>query len=331
MLAYNHGAYIRKAIESVVDQVGDFPIELLIGEDGSTDNTLEIAREFERSAPGKVRVITSPSNVGMLQNLRRLESASRSKYVAYCEADDYWHDSEKLKKQVDFLESHPDYALVHTEYQTKFVETGRIIPNAARQPTDLDDADAFNEILSGRRLVLTLTACIRSSTLNEMLSTCPECYDSRFLMGDTQRWLELSRRGKVKCLHEVTATHLIISESASQSKNPKRVLRFILSTKDVLEYYIKKYGCPPEIKAAALSRVNIGVLACAYAAGDFETATKTLKEHRESKLSPTVLPWLYYFGSRSPSNKMLVRPGLTLIQYWNKISRKAGQIVNSRS
>lgn len=329
MLAYNHGPHIGKAIESVLAQEGDFPVELLIGEDHSTDNTLAIAREYEQANPGKVRVITSAENVGMMANLRRLETACSAKYIAYCEADDYWHDRAKLKKQVTFLEENPDYVLCHTEYRSIYIETGKIIPNAARQPTDLNDADGFDDILSGRRLVLTLTACIRASVLHQVLAECSECYDSKFLMADTQRWLELVRRGKVKCLHEVTATHLLLSESASQSKNPKRVLRFVLSSKFVLDYYINKYGCRPETKVAATRRTSLGVLSCAYAASDGEAAKKVIDECRSAGISLGTRAALYNFGSRSPRRRQIAQPCLVFLHYWGKAWGKIGRLAGA--
>jgi glycosyltransferase involved in cell wall biosynthesis len=326
MLAYNHGPYIERAIEGVLSQETDFPVELLIGEDHSTDNTLEIARHYECAHPGRVRVITSDQNVGGKKNLQRLESACTGKYIAYCEGDDYWHDPKKLQKQVAFLEVHPDYVLVHTEFRTVSIGTGHVVPNAARQPRDLDDGDAYNELLAGRRLVLTLTTCARTSVLRKVLAECPECYDPEYLMGDTQRWLELARRGRVKCLHEVTSTHLLLPESASQSNNPIRLLRFILSSKHILDHYIEKYGCPPAVEAAARARTSIGVLRCAFFAGDSAMAEQMGKEYRNSGGRRQLTAFLYRFGSKSPSRRRMVRPALRGADLWDRVLRKLNHL-----
>lgn len=322
MLAYNHGPYIRQAIEGVLFQETTFPIELLIGEDHSTDNTLEIAREYERAHPTIIRIITSEKNVGAMKNLQRLESACQGKYVAYCEGDDYWHDRGKLNKQVDFLEQHSEYTLVHTEFRTLSIGTGHVVPNAARQPHDLNDDDAYNELLAGRRIVLTLTACVRATVLRKVLTECPECYNPQYLMGDTQRWLELARRGRVKCLHEVTSTHLLLPESASQSNNPSRLLRFILSSKHILDHYIEKYGCPPAIEAAARARTSIGVLRCAFSAGDSSVAKQMREEYRQSGGRRKITAFLYYFGSLSPMRRRIVQPALHGADLWDRVLRK---------
>src|SRR5665647_776349 len=80
MLAYNHGRYIREAIESILQQKTSFPFELIIGEDCSTDDTRKIASDYEHEYPQIVRVITSEKNVGGLENIRRIERSCRGRY-----------------------------------------------------------------------------------------------------------------------------------------------------------------------------------------------------------------------------------------------------------
>jgi len=110
MITYNHGAYLAEAIEGVVAQKTDFPIELIIGEDCSTDNTREIALDYQRRYPHLIRVIYSDKNVGMQKNGARTQARARGKYIATCEGDDYWTDNYKIAKQVDFLEKNRNYS-----------------------------------------------------------------------------------------------------------------------------------------------------------------------------------------------------------------------------
>lgn len=327
MLAYNHGPYIRRAIEGVLQQKTSFPFELIIGEDCSTDNTREIVLEYQRKNPDIIRLITSEANVGAIANVRRTEAACRGRYIAHCEGDDYWHDPNKIQCQVDFLESHSDYALVHSDFRIHYLESGRIRRRFIGSRSDLDDADAFNEILSGRRNVLTVTACIRRSVNDAVIRECPECYDTRFLMGDTQRWLEIARRGKVKYLPEVFATHQLLPESATQSRDPVLVLRFSLSAKDVLEHYVEKYGCSSEARISAKTRSAIQLLRCAYEAGDAQVAGDALGEYRQVGVHTPLEARLYCWGSTSPRMKELVRPALTVVSLWQKVWRRVGRWV----
>ena len=326
MLAYNHEPYLRRAIEGVLSQEIDFPIEILIGEDHSTDNTLGIAREYEEKHPNIIRVITSDHNVGAMKNLQRLESSCRGKYVAYCEGDDYWHDSTKLRKQVSFLEQHPDYSFIHTEYRTYIIESGQLLLNEGKQPKNLNDADAYNEMLAGRRAAMTLTVCARHSVLQDILLSCPECYDPRFLMGDRQRWLELARRGRVKCLNEVLATHLALPESASRSASPDRLLRFRLSSKALIEHYIEKYDCAPEIKRLARLRAAILVLHATAELSDKKTARSIIDELRRHRVPISMRAFLHYQGSRSPLTKRITQPMFPAVLLWEKIARRVRRV-----
>jgi glycosyltransferase involved in cell wall biosynthesis len=112
MITFNHRPYIEKAITSILSQQVDFGVELVIGEDCSTDGTREVVIDFQRRFPDHIRVITSDSNVGMRQNGARTRRACRGKYMGSCEGDDFWHDPNKLAEQVAFLEARPEYVMV---------------------------------------------------------------------------------------------------------------------------------------------------------------------------------------------------------------------------
>lgn len=113
ILAYNHAAYLADAIEGVLAQQVKFPMEVLIGEDCSTDSTREIAVRYQQSHPGLIKIITADRNVGLLANWQRLIAASRGEYLAHLDGDDYWLPG-KLATQVDYLAGHPECAAVYT-------------------------------------------------------------------------------------------------------------------------------------------------------------------------------------------------------------------------
>jgi glycosyltransferase involved in cell wall biosynthesis len=89
----------------------NFPFEVIVGEDCSTDRTREIVLAYQAQYPDKIRAITSEKNVGGPQNMLLVSQACRGKYHAFCEGDDYWIDPQKLQKQVDFLEAHPQASM----------------------------------------------------------------------------------------------------------------------------------------------------------------------------------------------------------------------------
>ena len=109
VLTYNHERYIRRALDSVLSQRTAFPYEVLVGDDGSTDQTARILREYQQDGRGVLRLFLRKDNVGGTANLAGLLRCAEGKYIASCEGDDYWTDPGKLQKQVDFLESHTEY------------------------------------------------------------------------------------------------------------------------------------------------------------------------------------------------------------------------------
>ncbi|MGD1282456.1 glycosyltransferase [Mycobacterium seoulense] len=104
---HNQDAYVRQAFDSFVAQQTDFPVEVVVADDASTDETPAIIREYTERYPGMFRPIFRPENLGLNRNLVGALSVARGEYIALCEGDDFWTDPRKLSKQVGFLDGHP--------------------------------------------------------------------------------------------------------------------------------------------------------------------------------------------------------------------------------
>lgn len=105
IITYNQQETIRQAVESALAQTAPFPVEVVIGDDCSTDGTGAIVDALQREHPGRVNVVRPASNGGFHANFRQTLNACRGEYVAILEGDDYWVDPEKLADQVTSLES----------------------------------------------------------------------------------------------------------------------------------------------------------------------------------------------------------------------------------
>ncbi|NIF05486.1 glycosyltransferase [Chryseobacterium sp. Tr-659] len=112
MLTYNHAPYLRQAIEGVLSQKTDFPIELIICNDNSPDDSDTVIAEYAARFPDTIRYFKHQKNIGFVENQRFAFTQAKGKYLAYCEGDDYWTDPEKLQFQHDFLEANPEYVMV---------------------------------------------------------------------------------------------------------------------------------------------------------------------------------------------------------------------------
>ncbi|MBR3101757.1 MAG: glycosyltransferase [Muribaculaceae bacterium] len=131
-LVYNHEPFLRKCLDGFVMQETTFPFEVLVHDDASTDGSVAIIREYAEKYPDIIRPIFETENQygkhdGSLRRIVHGALNPAAKYVALCEADDYWTDKQKLQKQVSFLEAHPEYnmccnrTLLYSERDKKMV------------------------------------------------------------------------------------------------------------------------------------------------------------------------------------------------------------------
>lgn len=108
IITYNHERFIEQAVTSALTQETEFPFEIIIGEDASTDATAAILHRIEAAFPGRLRVEHRGRNIGARANFIRTLEACRGEFVAFLEGDDFWTSPVKLQRQVDFLDAHPE-------------------------------------------------------------------------------------------------------------------------------------------------------------------------------------------------------------------------------
>ena len=145
--SYNHEKYIAQAIDSAIKQRGDFILEIIISDDGSTDNTPQIIAEYAEKYPHLIKNISQKQNVGISANMRRCFEVATGKYIAVLEGDDYWTDIYKLDKQRIFLEHNKDCSMVFSKLQVlneqtqkrSFLERQRLLSKK------LDGTNCINE------------------------------------------------------------------------------------------------------------------------------------------------------------------------------------------
>ena len=119
-VVYNQAPYLRQCLDGLVNQETSFPYEILVHDDASTDDSADIIREYVANHPDKVHAILQTENQFSKKKdiwATFLIPQAKGKYITFCEGDDYWCDTQKLQRQVDFMETHPDVSICYHQFR----------------------------------------------------------------------------------------------------------------------------------------------------------------------------------------------------------------------
>ena len=216
MYVYNQAPYLEKAIRSVVGQRGDFPAEVIIHDDASTDGSREIIRRYADEYPDLIIPILQDVN----QMQQGVDFVSRfvmpkvtGKYIAYCEGDDYWTDAGKLSLQMDILDRHPEYSGVCHNCVVVDASGNRRKPVSKFYPFRKDFVYTLRELTYERRMPgQTASVMMRSSLHTDMTDEVREQYrQMRYCVGDRRRTLLLLLKGNVLCMSRTMSAYRYVT------------------------------------------------------------------------------------------------------------------------
>ncbi len=177
LITYNHARFIRQALDSVLDQKTDFDYEVIVSEDCSTDDTRPILFEYQQRFPDKIRLLLSQKNQNDNEVLTRAIDAARGDYIALLDGDDYWTSSQKLQKQVDFLEANRHCAICFHNVQV-------IYETESKSPHPFHLENSAEKISAGiPKTVSTLADLVRTN----FMATCSVMFRAR-LFDDFPSW-----------------------------------------------------------------------------------------------------------------------------------------------
>lgn len=229
MVTYNHERFIAQALTSVLAQRVNFDYEIVVGEDCSTDSTRDILMDFHRQYPDRIVPLLKDRNVGGGPNFEATLSACRGQYVALLEGDDYWMSDDKLKRQIEFLDTHPDFAICcHRARILHEMDIGY----ADVSPTLAAGSYTIEDLLRGN-FVMTSTSVLR----RDLLSPLPGCF-SEMNLGDWPRLALAARQGKIELMDEVMAAYRVHSEGVWSSLPLTSRLRDTIRMLTALDQYL---------------------------------------------------------------------------------------------
>ncbi|MBI6709739.1 glycosyltransferase family 2 protein [Pseudomonas syringae] len=255
--AYNQEGFIAQTLDGLLSQQTDFRYEILINDDASTDATARIIAHYAERHPTIIRPFYQQINQYSQGRacVPGLFGEARGRYIAYCEADDYWTDPQKLQQQVDFLEAHPDYVIT---YHDAFVFDDHGQYGVQLQGHLRADASAL-ELQQARRLS-TLTVCFRNvfSQMPPELSLCSAP------LNDMCWWSLLGAYGKGKFMAGIKpAAYRVHSGGVFSMRSDKRKLHMNLQTCSSLANYYNRLGNQPLYQYFLMQTVCLSLAALA--------------------------------------------------------------------
>lgn len=260
---YNHSPYIVDTLNGFCMQKTSFPFVCVVVDDASTDGEQDVIRKyllhhFDLEDNSIVRIeetndyyLTfaqhkSNKNCFFVVLLLKynhyrnkdkfqyfLEWFNNSDYIALCEGDDYWTNTRKLQKQVDYLDQHGNCGLT-AGFSNHYIQEKNTLIEISQHPYT-----EFRQILlHGGIGCATCTILYRLSLYNNHRQFIS---GNKWQMGDFPLYLYIAKNSNIYVFHELFATYRVLKESASHSSSYEKSDRFIKSIGDIQLFFANIY------------------------------------------------------------------------------------------
>lgn len=296
VLTYNQEDWIRTTLDSILSQKTKCSYEIIIGEDFSPDNTRKICQEYVDKYEN-VLLTEQDSNLGVVGNFANCLKQCTGKYIMVCAGDDYWHNSEKLQLQVEFMELHPNTVICHTDVNILKEHTGKIIQeyNKIKNITP-PEGRIQKDVIAGKECIRAVTMCIRR--------------DCIFQYCDFEKWIELgfpredwpmlfilSAYGDINYIPISTATYRVGQESITNTLSYDKIRKRYQQDKIMTEYLYSLFPKLGEFKDGWWYDTHVyhSLLVAAYHNNDYKSA----KEFAKNDMTNTLIKkcacnWLFF-------------------------------------
>lgn len=240
-ITFNQAAFLEDALKGFLMQKTDFPFEILVHDDCSTDGTTEILRQYAEKYPDIIVPLYEEENCYSrhIPILAPMFARARGEYIALCEGDDYWCDPHKLQRQFDYMQKHPDCALVMHNGYTLDIASG-VKKTIDPFPED-GILSAYDVIVERHFLPPTASMFFRRWDILEM----PELFKN-LPAGDRPRRLYLMTKGHIYYMHSLMCVYRTNAPgsfgrtmTASEAKR-KEVLQKMTRFYDQYDAYTKQ-------------------------------------------------------------------------------------------
>jgi hypothetical protein len=216
VVTYNHEHLVEDCLFGVLAQAVDADIEILVGDDASTDGTVEAINRIALRFPGRIRLIARERNIGPSRNLQELVSQARGEFISHVDGDDFWLPG-KLQTQLAVLQADESLVAVYSNAMVVTVDKRPVGVFCGANPTSFDT----HYLLERGNFLCHSSLLYRSSAREAILSIGEPFIDYRI-------HLRLSRRGRLGFANAVLVGYRLAVPGSMTMAIPERVRRMYL-------------------------------------------------------------------------------------------------------
>ncbi len=248
LMTYNHSKHIIECLKSIDQQKTSFNFEVVIGDDFSTDNNVELIKNFILSSSNKniTYVLLNRKKddsyslvrkqKGRLYNFVNILEHCKGQYIAFIDGDDYWNDSLKLQKQLDFLEANKNYSICFSKVNNVDENSQFLSSSNSDTPTLTN----IHKLLEGN-YIHTPSITVKKNALK----IPPEDWFYKMPMGDWPMWINAAKHGEIKMINEPLASYRIHNQGIWGKKDElENLIKGTKALKLLIKNIEKQYHNP---------------------------------------------------------------------------------------
>ena len=265
--SYNRADTVGQTIESILAQKVDADIEIVIGDDCSTDNAREVLLRYKEQHPDVIKLLFHEQNMRLGANWATCVKACQGKYICNCDNDDYWHNEQKLQIQLDFMETHPESNVCVTDHREENRATGERKERKAR----IDHEHIQQDMMQGSHFC-NATIMYRADFMKAHLDL-DVFIERRFSLQDWPAWVILAAYTDFDVLSVSTATWCVEKTSITRPDTVERLAKRLEADKDINRYFGELFpDTLPFDENKWEQYVNGCLMSRAFETGQFELA-----------------------------------------------------------
>lgn len=267
MTSYNRAHYIGQAIDSILAQKCNFPFEIIIGDDCSSDNSRALLQSYKDKYPEIFVLNLQQKNVGFGPNWASTCKLARGKYIAFLDDDDYWCDESRLQEMVDTMEADHSIGLVYTNRYILDVESGEKHSADISMPEGVDMVDYLH---TKGFPILFSTSMIRKSLMDAYVNL-EDYIRLKFPVQDWPTAMLIAPHCRFKYLEKPSVVYRSYLGSMSKPQTYEQIIKKYAAEKVSYAYVMDKLHIPFD-EPGWDCYVNHLLLSLAYNRGDYKEA-----------------------------------------------------------